>query len=542
MASKVVKFIPANPEVAAERYSHRQLRVAAYCRVSTDDEEQLTSYEAQKTYYTDKIMSNPAWTMAGIFADEGITGTQARKRPEFLRMIRLCKQKKIDLVLAKSISRFARNTVDCLNYIRVLKGLGIAVIFEKENINTLETDSELITTMMGAFAQAESESMSANIRWGKRQAMREGKVSFQYTRLYGYRKGQDNTPEIIPEEAEVIKTIFKTYLAGETLQAIKSRLNEEKIPTPGKSDEWSVAVLQRILRNEKYCGDVLLQKTFVSDCISGKVEKNNGQLPMYLVENNHEGIIDRQIFQRTQSEIARRAGSKAPSKKTASTGLARYSGKYALTERLVCGECGTLYKRCTWTQKGEKRIVWRCISRLDYGKKYCHNSPTMDEVPLQNAIMEALNSIMAERTVLIRQITDAMQTELNPIPGEFMSVGDIDKRIAELNARTNQLMKEAKDNGGLAAYSDQFKEIMNEIAELKKRKSAIAAQQANNIEMTNKTAAAVEAMNNFSAELTEWDDTLVRQLVDTVKVLAKDRILLILKSGKEIEWTVRQEN
>ena len=542
MASKVVKFIPANPEVAAEKSSHRQLRVAAYCRVSTDDEEQLTSYEAQKTYYTDKIMSNPAWTMAGIFADEGITGTQARKRPEFLRMIRLCKQKKIDLVLAKSISRFARNTVDCLNYIRVLKELGIAVIFEKENINTLETDSELITTMMGAFAQAESESMSANIRWGKRQAMREGKVSFQYTRLYGYRKGQDNTPEIIPEEAEVIKSIFKSYLAGETLRAIKDRLNAENATPPGKGEEWSVAAIQRVLRNEKYCGDVLMQKTFVSDCISGKVEKNNGQLPMYLVENNHEGIVDRQIFQRTQSEIARRAGSKAPSKKTASTGLTRYSGKYALTERLVCGECGTLYKRCTWTQKGEKRIVWRCISRLDYGKKYCHSSPTMDEVPLQNAIMEALNSIMAERTVLIRQITDAMQTELNPISGEFMSLSDIDNRIAELNARTSQLMKEAKDNGGLAAYSDQFKEIMNEIAELKKRKSAIAAQQANNIEMTNKTAAAVEAMNNFSAELTEWDDTLVRQLVDTVKVLAKDRILLILKSGKEIEWTVRQEN
>lgn len=542
MASKVVKFIPANPEVAAEKSSHRQLRVAAYCRVSTDDEEQLTSYEAQKTYYTDKIMSNPAWTMAGIFADEGITGTQARKRPEFLRMIRLCKQKKIDLVLAKSISRFARNTVDCLNYIRVLKELGIAVIFEKENINTLETDSELITTMMGAFAQAESESMSANIRWGKRQAMREGKVSFQYTRLYGYRKGQDNTPEIIPEEAEVIKSIFQSYLAGETLRAIKDRLNAENATPPGKGEEWSVAAVQRVLRNEKYCGDVLMQKTFVSDCISGKVEKNNGQLPMYLVENNHEGIVDRQIFQRTQSEIARRAGSKAASKKTASTGLTRYSGKYALTERLVCGECGTLYKRCTWTQKGEKRIVWRCISRLDYGKKYCHNSPTMDEGPLQNAIMEALNSIMAERTVLIRQITDAMQTELNPIPGEFMSLSDIDNRIAELNARTNQLMKEAKDNGGLAAYSDQFKEIMNEIAELKKRKAAIAAQQANNIEMTNKTVAAVEAMSNFSAEIAEWDDTLVRQLVDTVKVLTKDKILLILKSGKEIEWAVRQES
>lgn len=166
----------------------------------------------------------------------------------------------------------------------------------------------------------------------------------------------------------------------------------------------------------------------------------------------------------------------------------------------------------------------------------------MDEVPLQNATMEALNSIMAERTVLIRQITDAMQAELNPIPGEFMSLTDIDNRIAELNARTNQLMKEAKDNGGLAAYSDQFKEIMNEIAERKNREATIAAQQANNIEITNKTAAAVDAMNNFSADLTEWDDALVRQLVDTVKVLAKDKILLVLKSGKGIEWTVRQKN
>ena len=174
-----VIIIPANPELVKARAVRRQLRVAAYCRVSTDSEEQLTSYESQKKYYTDKIMTNPAWIMAGIFADEGITGTQATKRPQFLRMIRQCRQKKIDLVLVKSISRFARNTVDCLNYVRALRELGIAILFEEQNINTLETDGELLLTLLGAVAQGESEAISENVKWGKRQAMREGKAAIQ---------------------------------------------------------------------------------------------------------------------------------------------------------------------------------------------------------------------------------------------------------------------------------------------------------------------------------------------------------------------------
>jgi len=198
----------------------RQLRVAAYCRVSTEQEEQLTSYEAQVAYYTDKIMTNPEWTMAGIFADEGITGTSAKKRPEFLRMIRLCKRGKIDLILTKSISRFARNTVDCLNYIRELKELGIPVIFEKENINTMKADSELIITMLGGFAQAESESISQNVRWGKRQSFKSGKVAFQYSRIYGYERGEDNRPRVVPEQAAVVKRIFESYLAGMSVASI----------------------------------------------------------------------------------------------------------------------------------------------------------------------------------------------------------------------------------------------------------------------------------------------------------------------------------
>ena len=266
MTDSVPKIIviPAKTETPQEQEKKRNLRVAAYCRVSTDSEEQLTSYQNQLSYYTEKIMKEPNWTMAGVFADEGITGTSARKRPEFLKMIRMCKQKKIDIVLTKSISRFARNTVDCLNYIRALRELGIAVIFEKENINTLEADSEILITMLGAFAQAESESISANVRWGKRQAMREGKTIIQYNRLYAYKKGEDGKPKIIPEQAEVVRSIYDQYLSGASLRMIKDRLEMGQIPNVTGGSQWTITAIRSILTNEKYCGDVLLQKTYIS--------------------------------------------------------------------------------------------------------------------------------------------------------------------------------------------------------------------------------------------------------------------------------------
>ena len=378
-AAPRVITIPAKPELAKQKAIQRQLRVAAYCRVSTDDEEQLTSYEAQQEYYTDKIMTNKEWTMAGIFADEGISGTSARKRPEFLRMIRMCKQKKIDLILVKSISRFARNTVDCLNYIRILKELGIAVYFEKENINTLSAESEMLITIMGAFAQAESESISANVKWGKRKAMADGRAIIQYQKLYAYEKGEDGTPQIIPEQAEIVRQIYKRFLAGESLRMIQAWLEQEQIPNVTGEQGWTIRAVRTILTNEKYCGDVLLQKTFIQDCISKKVIKNTGQLTQTLVMDHHEGIVDRETYDAVQAEFARRNAGKSPSKKNAPTGLTSYASKYALSERLVCGECGTLYRRCTWNIRGKKKIVWRCVSRLDYGKKYCHNSPTLDE-------------------------------------------------------------------------------------------------------------------------------------------------------------------
>lgn len=242
----------------------------------------MTSYEAQKSYYTDKIMQNPQWSMAGIFADEGITGTSAEKRPEFLRMIRLCRKRKIDLILVKSISRFARNTVDCLHYIRALKELGIAVIFEKENINTLDSEGEMLITLLGAFAQAESESISQNVRWGIRQAMREGRVSLRCKSLYGFTEDENGQPQVVPDEAEVVRRIYKSFLRGQSIRMIKGWLDAEGI-APRKGKEWSLSTIENILKNEKYCGDVLLQKTFISDCISRKIIKNVDNFPCTLL-------------------------------------------------------------------------------------------------------------------------------------------------------------------------------------------------------------------------------------------------------------------
>lgn len=539
--SPKVITIPAKPEAASRPSIRRQLRVAAYCRVSTDDEEQLTSYEAQQNYYTDKIMTNQDWTMAGIFADEGITGTSARKRPEFLRMIRLCKQKKIDIILTKSISRFARNTVDCLNYIRALRELGIAVIFEKENINTLEADSEILITMLGAFAQAESESISANVRWGKRQAMREGKAIIQYDRLYAYQKGEDGKPQIIPDQAEVVQSIYKQYLAGASLRMIKDRLEAEQIPNAAGNARWTITAVRSILSNEKYCGDVLLQKSFVSDCINRKVIRNTGQLPMYLVQNHHEGIVDRKTFDAVQAEMARRNARKSPSKKNASTGMTSYASKYALSERLVCGECGTLYRRCTWTCKGQKRIVWRCVSRLDYGKKYCHHSPTLDEAPLQRAILAAINSAMSNKDHLIRQLQSAMELELAPMPGDHMSLADIEQRLQELGEQVREIVAKAAATKEVQVHAPLLKEIADEMDALKKKRALIESQRQTHEHAFRRIEIATDAMDQVPAHITEWDESLIRQLVDSIKVHSAEKITVYLRGGVQIEQTIRKE-
>lgn len=394
--------------------SERRLKVAAYCRVSTDDKEQKTSYEAQIQYYTNKINKNPEWQMAGIFADEGITGTQAKKRPQFLKMVRLCRQGKIDVILTKSLSRFARNTVDSLNYIRELKMLGIAVISEKENINTLTAESEMLITIMSCFAQAESESISKNVSWGVRQSFKSGNVPMQYKKLLGYKKGENALPEIVPEEAEIVKEIFRSYLDGMSLRQIADSLNSRGIKTKHKQTVWQTEVVKSILVNEKYTGDALLQKTYITDCITKKSRKNNGELPMYLVKNHHEPIISRADFNRVQEEMARRSAKRSIADKLTKTEQGKYSAKYALSELLICGECGSHYRRVTWTAKGFKEIKWRCINRIQYGKKKCHSSPTVDEQSLHRAIVSAINEFCEVKDDMAKTLRESITEVLDP--------------------------------------------------------------------------------------------------------------------------------
>ena len=529
--------IPANPELARKKAVRRQLRVAAYCRVSTDSEEQMTSYEAQKTYYTDKIMQNPQWSMAGIFADEGITGTSAEKRPEFLRMIRLCRKRKIDLILVKSISRFARNTVDCLHYIRALKEMGIAVIFEKENINTLDSEGEMLITLLGAFAQAESESISQNVRWGIRQAMREGRVSLRCKQLYGFTEDENGQPQVLPDEAEVVRRIYKSFLRGQSIRMIKGWLDAEGI-APRKGKEWSLSSIENILKNEKYCGDVLLQKTFISDCISRKVIKNVGQLPMYLIENHHEGIVSRETYQAVQAEFARRGSRRSPNKRAAATGLSSYTSRYALSDRLVCGECGTLYRRCTWVRKGGKKIVWRCSSRLDYGSRYCKHSPTMEEGALQRAIMAAVNSMMEDKTRLVAVISDAIRSGLAPDATGSLTPAVIDKELTRLDQEFQELLQYAAENGGYMDYAEKFKAISERMGALREQKALILEAQQTDLAVNGRIQQAEELLNSASPEITEWDEELIRQAVETVKVLSDHEILVCLRGGVEIRQEV----
>ena len=531
---RTVTVIPAKPQ-RSQQAVKRQLRVAAYCRVSTEEEEQQSSYEAQCTYYTDKIMTNPEWTMAGIFADEGITGTSTKKRDDFNRMIRKCRQKKIDLILTKSMSRFARNTLDSLKYIRALKELGIGIIFEKENINTLEMDTELIITFMSAFAQSESESISANVRWGKRQAMKEGKTSVNFKKLYGYFLDSEGNPQVDSDKAAVIRSIFNRYLQGASLRMIRQELEAAGIPNPAGSEKWGIDQIRNILSNEKYCGDVLMQKTFIQDCISKKVVKNTGQLPMYLIQNNHPAIVSREVYQAVQAEKARRSATASPSTKTSSTGRTCYASKFALSERLVCGECGTLYRRCTWKRNGKTRIVWRCVSRLDYGTRYCHQSPTMDEEPLQRAIMAAVNSFMDSREKINGLITDAALEETGKLPNSAMTLGDINRRLEELEAEFDTLFNQS---GSIDKNTIRFSQIANEMASLKEQREKISAQLRNNEAAQEHVHTIAAVLDQEDHHIHKWDEEMIRQLVHTVKVISTDHIRVYLNDGTEIDQTV----
>lgn len=497
---------------------HALVLFTSYCRVSTDSEEQLNSYEAQKTYYTQKIQDSPDWEMAGIYADEGISGTSLKKRTQFNKMITACKRGHIDLIITKSLSRFARNTVDCLDTVRLLKANGIGVYFEKENINTLTESSEFLITLFSGFAQAESESLSKNVAWGKQKSAEAGKVTFQYKKMLGYRKGADGQPEIVPEEAEIIRRIYHRYLDGCTLGQIKRELEKDGVPTAQGVERWSPSIIHNILTNEKYIGDALLQKTYVTDCINKKVKKNRGERTMYYVENSHPAIVSRDLFNQVQQEMTRRSSKRKVLQKSGKTELGKYSGKYALTELLVCGECGSPYKRVTWARNGKKRIVWRCVSRLEFGTKYCQHSPTLDEGKLHSAILAAMNEYAAIRQEVCPDVL-AMAEEAR------QALSQAGARLLQLKKRMDAVSREQSDvldrllvnmadtelNARMKALTDEKESLKAQIADAQQAEVDLEEQAARRRQMW-------DSIMECAAGYTEFDNELVRQVIQKITV------------------------
>ena len=514
--------------------SYRRIRVAAYCRVSTKQEEQINSYEVQKKHYTEKINANPEWQMVGIFADKGITGTSVLKRDEFNKMIKLCKSKKIDMILVKSISRFARNTVDCLHYTRMLKTLGIDVYFEEQGIHSIKSDAEFYISIYGTIAQSESENISANVKWGKLQSAKEGKVAFTYKNFLGYRKGTDGNPEIDEEQAETVKIIYDRFLAGDSLKQIAVKLQNEKRLSPSGRNEWSTATIRSILSNEKYKGDAIINKTFTVDCLTKEIRKNNGERPKYYVENNHPAIIDAETFGRVQEELARRIGKKKVKEIGTKTEQGKYSSKYALTELLICGECHTPYRRCTWTAHGEKRIVWRCVKRLDYGKKYCHNSPTLEESRIQAAIVNAIQKFAQQDPQLLKNLKSHIERGINDAVREDDSL-DIQLRLAAVEKEINELFNTISVDTIESFDEKKTEELLSEKNKLQAESDRIAELNQKDKNKQSRIAEIMELLDGIKNRTMEYDDRLVRQIIEAVIVESKEKIKVIFIGGVSVE-------
>ena len=497
--------------------SQRKLKVAAYCRVSTDSDEQANSYDAQIKYYTELIENNPEWELAGIFADEGISGTNTKKRDEFNRMIEECKAGNIDMVLTKSISRFARNTLDCLKYIRMLKEKDIAVYFQKENINTLDAKGEVMITIMASLAQQESESISKNVKLGIDFRNKQGKVQVNHNRFLGYTKDTDGHLIIDPEQAEVVKRIYREYLEGSSMDMICHGLEANGILTGAGNKKWNTSTIKRILTNEKYIGDALLQKTCTIDILNKTRVANNGIAPQYYVEDDHEAIIPKEIYMKVQEELVRRRNVQAsPSGKKQ-----MYSCTHCFSQMVVCGNCGEVFKRIHWNNHGCRSIVWRCASRLEQNGTVC-NARTVNEKELEQAILKALNEMLGAKSTYKEQLQKNLMLVLR---NDTTAQKD---RIAErLLVLQQELLNRANNR---EAYDDVAEEIFH-LRELQQQTDSDETTKAIQMERIKELQDFIGKQGN---ELTEFDEKLVKRWLRQITVW-DDHYTVELKSGLSID-------
>lgn len=386
---RVVKMIPASFTKTSYGSSFNKLKVAAYARVSTNKDEQEDSYERQVAHYTKYIKNHDEWQFAGIYADEGITGTRTDKRLEFQRMLTDCRNGKINKILVKSIARFARNTVDTLNTIRELKEIGVGIYFENENVDTLSPGGEVLITILAAMAEQESRTISTNVKWAYQKKFQNGDIQVNYKRFLGYTKDENHNFVIVPEQAEIVRRIYREYLYGYSTTNIAKRLTEDGCPTPSSKVTWYSSVVFSILQNEKYYGGLILGKTYKPDVLSKKRYKNKGQAERYYIENSHPAIISKEEFDMVQNEMIRRGDIRGHS----DNNKGRFSSKYPFSKKIVCGECGDYFRRHAQTIKGEYTRTWVCATHKLEGNDKC-SQKYIQEKDIENAFVEMLQKLV----------------------------------------------------------------------------------------------------------------------------------------------------
>ena len=523
MPAKNVKTIPATitQYTAVPLAVKKKRRTAGYARVSTDSDEQFTSYAAQIDYYEHYIKSRDDWEFVSVYTDEGISGTSTAHREGFKAMIADALAGKIDLIVTKSVSRFARNTVDSLTTVRQLKEKGIEIYFEKENIWTLDSKGELLISIMASLAQEESRSISENVKWGQRKRFADGRVCVPFSHFLGYDRGEDGNLVLNKEEAVIIKRIYGMFLKGMTPYGIASQLTKEGIPTPGKKSRWNPGTVRRILRNEKYKGDALLQKSYTVDFLTKKKKINEGEIPQYYVENNHEAIIEPEIFDMVQREITRRE-----------PGKGRHSGVHAFSGKIKCGECGGWYGSKVWHSNDRyRRVIWQCNHKYDGNK--C-STPHVDDKTIETLFIRAANELISEKAAIITDYDaikemlfatdeqeakrDELQQEMDVVSGMIQDSISENARVAldqtEFQKRYDALVRRFDD------AKSRYDAICVEIDEKRMRKTTVEA--------------FLSELSKRDEILTEFEPETWHSLVDYVTVYSADDIRVTFKNGKEV--------
>ncbi|MGW8440285.1 recombinase family protein [Paenibacillus sp. S33] len=530
-AKKVVVVPIKTMDIVEGIQSIQKKKVAAYCRVSTDSEEQKESYTNQVNHYTKYIQNNLEWELADIYADEGITGTSTKNRTHFNRMIQDARNGKLDLILVKSISRFARNTLDLLKYVRELKSLGVAVFFERENINTLDTTGEVLLTILSSLAQDESRNISENSRWGILRGFQNGKVFCNTTRFLGYDKDEHGELVINEPEAEIVRRIYEEYLDGKSYQAIARGLMRDHIKTVTGGDTWWDSSITLILTNEKYYGALLQQKTVTVDFLTHKRIKNKGQEQQYFIEDNHEPIVSKEIFEAVQKEKKRRAKLKG----SVMGESKRYSSKYALSSKVYCGCCGAIFKRRTWNSNNpSKKVVWQCKTYVNEGKVAC-DAKSVDEQVLHSAFVRLFNRMYENKERFMKTLKANIESVLSSRV-EQKSLLDIEGQMQQLKSDLKELVNlKLRNQIDETVYDEETNRLSNELNELRQQKLTLDKEEEQKANIKERVDEIIQVLSLREDILEQFDDNLFNALVEKITILSPAHFVFTLKSGMDID-------